>query len=398
MMGARVPVMPDSRGSARILPGEPNRASSSSQDQAQALRVMAARRRTGDTTKRLGMATRVLAIASGKGGVGKTNVAVNLAVSISQQGYKVCVLDCDLGLANVDALLGLHPKYTLQHVLARQRRLEEVLIDGPAGIKIIPGASGLTELADLNDAQRDDLLSRLGGIDGIADFVILDTGAGISANVLQFIVAAGDVLVVTTPEPPAITDAYALIKVVANRYSSGTNGVPVRIRLVVNQATNDSEARETSTNIVTVARKFLNVTVEPVGGIPADPAVLRAVRTQGPFTLLTPRSPASQAIERLALRILNDADPHELAINSVAQPDRGRQSTVPGDIGARFPMERGANQEERSAVTARGVPTEDELRAISTNGAGRSTSPPGPARGGIGGFVQRLFGFGRGRE
>ncbi|NBT93649.1 MAG: MinD/ParA family protein [Chloroflexi bacterium] len=227
MMGARVPVMPDSRGSARILPGEPNRASSSSQDQAQALRVMAARRRTGDTTKRLGMATRVLAIASGKGGVGKTNVAVNLAVSISQQGYKVCVLDCDLGLANVDALLGLHPKYTLQHVLARQRRLEEVLIDGPAGIKIIPGASGLTELADLNDAQRDDLLSRLGGIDGIADFVILDTGAGISANVLQFIVAAGDVLVVTTPEPPAITDAYALIKVVANRYSSGANGVPV---------------------------------------------------------------------------------------------------------------------------------------------------------------------------
>ena len=318
MMGARVPVMPDSRGSARILPGESNRASSSSQDQAQALRVMAARRRTGDTIKRLGMATRVLAIASGKGGVGKTNVAVNLAVSISQQGYKVCVLDCDLGLANVDALLGLHPKYTLQHVLARQRRLEEVLIDGPAGIKIIPGASGLTELADLNDAQRDDLLSRLGGIDGIADFVILDTGAGISANVLQFIVAAGDVLVVTTPEPPAITDAYALIKVVANRYSSGANGVPVRIRLVVNQATNDSEARETSTNIVTVARKFLNVTVEPVGGIPADPAVLRAVRTQGPFTLLTPRSPASQAIERLALRILNDADPHELAINSLA--------------------------------------------------------------------------------
>lgn len=176
--------------------------------------------------------------------------------------------------------------------------------------------------------------------------------------------------------------------------------MPVRIRLVVNQATNESEARETSTNIVTVARKFLNVTVEPVGGIPADPAVLRAVRTQGPFTLLTPRSPASQAIERLALRILNDADPHELANSSAAQPDRGRQSTVPGDIGARFPMERGANQEERSAVTAtaRGVPTEDELRAISTNGAGRSTSLPGPARGGIGGFVQRLFGFGRGRE
>jgi flagellar biosynthesis protein FlhG len=329
----------------------------SSVDQAQALRVMAARRRPSEPVRRLGGAAHVLAVASGKGGVGKTNVAVNLAVTFAKQGYQVVVLDCDLGLANVDALLGLHPKFTLQHVLTRQRRLEEVILEGPSGVRIVPGASGLSELADLTDAQRNDLMARLGGIDGMADIVILDTGAGISANVLQFVVAAGDVLIVTTPEPTAITDAYALIKVVTSRVAQARGEAPIRMRLVVNQTMNDAEARETATNIVTVAKRFLDVDIESLGGIPADPAVLRAVRSQGPFTLLTPRAPASQAVERLARRILGDSSSDDGEVPGTA--DRGRTPTA-------------AN---RPTVTRPAAPAQQS---------------------GIGGFVQRLFGFGRG--
>lgn len=348
----------------------------SSADQAQALRVMAARRRPSEPVRRLGGAARVLAVASGKGGVGKTNVAVNLAVTFAKQGYQVVVLDCDLGLANVDALLGLHPKFTLQHVLTRQRRLEEVVLEGPAGVRIVPGASGLSELADLTDAQRDDLMARLGGIDGMADIVILDTGAGISANVLQFVVAAGDVLIVTTPEPTAITDAYALIKVVTSRVTQARGEAPMRMRLVVNQTMNDAEARETATNIVTVAKRFLDVDIEPLGGIPADPAVLRAVRSQGPFTLLTPRAPASQAVERLAMRILGDSsfDDGELP----GTVDRGRTSSAA----------------TRPTVTRPVMASNDVPRAVASGGAPRPAAPT--QRSGIGGFVQRLFGFGRG--
>lgn len=379
MTSARVPVIPADRTPVRT-PGPEvargDRPVASSADQAQALRVMAARRRPTESVRRLGGAARVLAVASGKGGVGKTNVAVNLAVTFAKQGYQVVVLDCDLGLANVDALLGLHPKFTLQHVLTRQRRLEEVVLEGPAGVRIVPGASGLSELADLTDAQRDDLMARLGGIDGMADIVILDTGAGISANVLQFVVAAGDVLIVTTPEPTAITDAYALIKVVTSRVTQARGEAPMRMRLVVNQTMNDAEARETATNIVTVAKRFLDVDVEPLGGIPADPAVLRAVRAQGPFTLLTPRAPASQAVERLAMRILGDASFDDAEMSGT--PDRVRAS---------------AASSVRPTVARPVVTSNDVPRSVVSSG------PPRPAavqRSGIGGFVQRLFGFGRG--
>lgn len=374
MTGARVPVISSDRAAVRPagIAERGDRPAEAGADQAHALRVLAARRRTPGPARRLGGAARVLAVASGKGGVGKTNVAVNLAVSFARQGFQVIVLDCDLGLANVDALLGLHPKYTLQHVLTRQRRLEDVILDGPAGIRIVPGASGLSELADLSDAQREDLMTRLGGIDGMADIVILDTGAGISANVLQFVVASGDVLVVTTPEPTAITDAYALIKVATLKTNRGRGDAPLRLRLVVNQTINDAEARETSTNIVTVAKRFLEVEVEALGGIPSDPAVMRAVRAQGPFTLLTPRSPASLAVERLAQRILSDGD------FSDAEAVSAPRIAPPG--GARTP-------------SAQPVAQRDAPRTVAPSGG---TRMPPPARGGIGGFVQRLFGVGRG--
>ena len=176
-----------------------------SSDQAHDLRLLAAERRGGD--RRVSESTRVIAVTSGKGGVGKTSLTVNLAVSLAKLGKRVIILDCDLGTANVDVMLGMHPRYNLQHVLSRQRRLEEVMSVGPHGVSVISGGSGFSELANLTDSRRDELLATFATLEGQADVLLLDTGAGISANVLRFVVAAGEALVVTTPEPTAVTDA-----------------------------------------------------------------------------------------------------------------------------------------------------------------------------------------------
>src|SRR5215470_8871484 len=159
---------------------------------------------------------RVVAVASGKGGVGKTNLTANLAVALAACGQRVCILDADLGLANLDVLLGLTPTTNLLHVLSGERRLAEVMLDGPAGVRVIPAASGTEELTALAPAERLRLLDEVDSLDGSLDVLLVDTAAGISANVLHFAAAAADVLVVITPEPTALTDAYALVKVLAS--------------------------------------------------------------------------------------------------------------------------------------------------------------------------------------
>ena len=309
--------------------GQPN-------DQAARLRMLATQRRAEDAAP-IGRTARVLAVTSGKGGVGKTSVTVNLAVLLARWGKRVIILDCDLGTANVDVMLGLQSRYSLQHVLSRQRRLEEVLVPGPHGIQVIPGGSGLQELANLSDARREELVATFAELDSRADVLLLDTGAGISDNVLQFVLAAGEALVVTTPEPTAVTDAYALIKVashVASLRAASNSGVtaassvgpgsmasgapdPLRLRLVVNQAISESEARETAANIASVVRRFLGVTVEPYGSIPDDPSVARAIRGQAPVVDAFPRSAAARALERLAQRVLADAPTTATTADSV---------------------------------------------------------------------------------
>ena len=241
--------------------------------------------------------TRVMAISSGKGGVGKTNVSVNLAIALGQAGRTVLLLDADLGLANVDVILGISPRYTLEHVIDGRRRLEDVVVAGPPNVRIIPGGSGLRELVNLSDYQRQELIESVSRVARDADYLLIDTAAGIASDVSEFVLAADEVLVVTTPDPTAITDAYALIKVIARE--------PVRpsIHLVVNQAANASEALDVAQKIAGVAGQFLQVSVDSYGYLPTDSALSQAVRRQTPALLAYPQSPFSRRIYSLARRV-----------------------------------------------------------------------------------------------
>ena len=240
---------------------------------------------------------RSIAVSSGKGGVGKTNLVVNLAVVLASMGVKVLVVDADLGLSNADLMMGLRPRQTVADALTGRLSLEEVVMMGPLGVSLLPGASGLSELADLHPAQRDQLIERLGWLEERADMVLIDTGAGIGAGVRSFAAAAGELLVVTTPEPTAIADAYALIKVVRNQHPDTRFGV------VVNQANSRSEAMEAAGKVICVARRFLGLEVADWGYLPSDPLVSQAVMRQIPVVLAYPRSPAALGLTSLGRKL-----------------------------------------------------------------------------------------------
>jgi flagellar biosynthesis protein FlhG len=256
-------------------------------DQATSLRTLVRERRRAS----------VVAITSGKGGVGKSNIAVNLAIQLASAGKSVVLLDADLGLANADVLCNIDLPYNLSHVIARKRELADVLVKAPGGFELIGGASGLARMADLSDYDRQRLITALGELEERADIILIDTGAGISPNVLSFTRAADDVLVVTTPEPTAITDAYAMVKVISREQSHR------RISLLVNQVRGAAEAGVVHDRISKVARQFLGVSVLDAGFVVADDQVPAAVRRRTPFVLSSPKSPASLCIAQLAIRL-----------------------------------------------------------------------------------------------
>jgi flagellar biosynthesis protein FlhG len=241
---------------------------------------------------------RAIAVASGKGGVGKTNVVANLAVALRRRGKRVIVIDADLGLANLDTLLGLNPRATIRHVLRGECTIQDVLVEGPEGIQIVPAASGFEEMTQLTLGQRLLLLDQVDSLEGAFDVLLLDTGAGISPNVLFFAMAAQETMVVLTPEPTALTDAYALIKVLSSRYAEHGFGI------LVNMARTEWEARKTFTHLARVAERFLHVSLRYVGHIPYDPEVPEAVRRQQPVSQLAPAAPASRAFDDLAEYVL----------------------------------------------------------------------------------------------
>lgn len=240
---------------------------------------------------------RVVTVASGKGGVGKTNLAVNLGISLARRGLRVVLLDADLGTANVDVVLGLHPRYHLHHVITGQKSLAEIIIEGPCGLQIIPGASGLPDLADLPEAQRETLLRAFLILNSTVDLLLIDTSAGVGRSVVQFILAAGEVLIITTPEPTAITDAYALIKILASYQ------VPISTKLVINNTRERGEGEYTGHKLTAVAHRFLGRQVEVVGTIPHDKSLVEAVRRQSPVLLSHPYSPVATAINTLGEKI-----------------------------------------------------------------------------------------------
>lgn len=241
--------------------------------------------------------SRVIAVASGKGGVGKTNLAVNLGISLARRGLRVALLDADLGTANVDVILGLQTHYHLHHVVTGQRGLADIMVKGPFGLQVIPGASGLPDLADLPQTQLEILLRALLVLDGTVDLLIIDTSAGVGREVVQFILAAGEMLLVTNPEPTAIADAYALMKVIAGYQ------MPVLTKLVVNNVRDHHEGEITGQRLAAVIEQFLGRQVEMMGIVPHDKSVVEAVKTQSPLLLSHPYSPMAVAINRLGERL-----------------------------------------------------------------------------------------------
>jgi len=242
--------------------------------------------------------TKTIAITSGKGGVGKTSISVSLAIALAQGGSSVTLLDADLGLANINVILGIIPKYNLYHVIKGKKKLKDIVIEVPEGIKIIAGASGFHQLANLEHKQRADFIGAVAELDS-DDYMIIDTGAGVSQNVLSFVIAADEVIVVTTPEPTAITDAYGIIKSIAAQTPDKV------IKLIVNRVMSVSEGKRVAQRVINIAGQFLNIKVENLGFVFDDIYVPKSVRNQKPFIVSYPKSKASGCVTIIADRISN---------------------------------------------------------------------------------------------
>jgi flagellar biosynthesis protein FlhG len=267
-------------------------------DQAQRLRELASRSRGGEAGFSDAGARRVLAVASGKGGVGKTSIVANLGTLLARRGLKVMLLDGDFGLANLDILLNLNPRRNLGHLLRGEAQASEVLVDGGEGLQVIPGASGVGTLADLELAEREALLSAVLPLTAGADLVLVDTSAGIGRNVVGLCEAASEVMLVTNPEPTSLTDGYGLLKVLLGRRPD------VSVRLLVNSVSGAEEARAVFGKLEQVVLRFLGAKLRYLGHVERDPCVSRATLRQAPFVTAYPRCPAAKCLEKIAEEIL----------------------------------------------------------------------------------------------
>ncbi|MDR1933494.1 MAG: MinD/ParA family protein [Spirochaetales bacterium] len=242
--------------------------------------------------------TRIITITSGKGGVGKTNISTNLAIAYAQAGKKVILMDADLGLANVNVVLGIIPQYNLYHLIRKQKAMSDIIMDTNYGIRIVAGASGFAKIANLTEEERKSFVSELSELSN-ADIIIIDTSAGVSNNVLSFVEAADEALIITTPEPTAITDAYGIIKIIATEMDKQNLG----LKLIVNRVKSVVEGRKVAERMITIAGQFLNLKVDYLGYIYEDPAVQNAVLRQKPFMILDPKGKASICLRHIVSRL-----------------------------------------------------------------------------------------------
>ena len=245
---------------------------------------------------------RTIVVTSGKGGVGKTNIAANLAMIFRRYKKRVLLVDLDLGLANIDILLGIRPEYTLQDVIEGRKQMKDIILHGPDGIKFVPASSGIEELTSLSEKQMERLFKGFCDLDEELDIVIVDTGAGISSNVLSFVLASNEILLITTPEPTAITDAYAMIKALSRKRKD------LNIKLLVNLAGSREEAELTMKRITSVTLRFLNINVQYLGYLLQDPNIPIAARLQKSFVKEYPNTTATSCLNNIVASFLNSDD------------------------------------------------------------------------------------------
>lgn len=262
-------------------------------DQAEALREM-----MKGNSQLANSKTRIITVASGKGGVGKTNLSTNLAIAYGKLGKRVVLMDADLGLANVNVVLGIIPKYNLYHLIRKQKTMKDILMDTQYGIQLVAGASGFSKLANLTEEERMTFIKELTELSS-ADVIIIDASAGVNNNVLSFIAAADDAIIVTTPEPTAITDAYGIIKIIATELDN----MGLSLKLVVNRVASVTEGKKVAERVINIASQFLNLKVDYLGYVFEDNAVREAVRRQKPFSVLEPRAKATACVQQIVSRL-----------------------------------------------------------------------------------------------
>lgn len=246
---------------------------------------------------------RVITVTSGKGGVGKSNTAINLAIQMRRIGQKVIILDADFGLANIEIMFGAVPKHNLCDLIYQGKSIRDIITWGPMEVGFISGGSGITGLSNLNRDELSYIIENLAELDEMADTIIVDTGAGIADAVLEFLVASGEILLVTTPEPTSITDSYSLLKALSRhpRYHSETT----QIRVLANKVTGEAEAQALYAKLETVVERYLKVPISYLGMIPQDPQLARAVMQQMPVSLENPKARSAVAYERIVAKLTN---------------------------------------------------------------------------------------------
>jgi MinD-like ATPase involved in chromosome partitioning or flagellar assembly len=240
---------------------------------------------------------RVLAITGGKGGIGKTSISVNLAIALSRTGSKVCLFDADTGLANINIMLGLHPAYTLEHLFTGERSIQDIVLEGPEGVQIVPGASGFAQCVELDVGQQQRLVSSITALEPHHDYLIVDTAAGISPTVLHFVAACQVAAVVVTPEPTSLTDAFSLLKVLRRR------GYRRQVEVIVNMATNSAQATKVYRRFASAVKKYLDLKTDYLGSIWMDESMRSAVSLQRPVALFPQHDPSARSFYRLAEKI-----------------------------------------------------------------------------------------------
>ncbi|MFD3157467.1 MinD/ParA family protein [Haloimpatiens sp. FM7330] len=260
-------------------------------DQAQRLRQLALKRNSHQQENN--DKPRIITITSGKGGVGKSNIVVNLAIQIQKMGKKVLIFDADIGMGNDDILMGFLPKYTVFDIIFKNKEIEEIIIEGPDGVKLLPGGTGVTKVEDLTNEQRNRFLDKLNSLRGF-DYILMDTGAGINRNVLGFVAACEELIVITTPEPTSLTDAYSLMKAI-NHFK-----IKNEAYIIVNKILNEDEANRTFNKFKNAVDKFLNMKIYYLGKVAEDKKLIQAVREQKPLVVQYPNSYAARDIKMIA--------------------------------------------------------------------------------------------------